>query len=126
MPTKVVIQRNREIGNAIREARNSLLMTQQDLARHVGVSRQMVSRYESGADSPSIQHLAGIARVLEIDQISVEGTIINFRQLAKSDGPKLVLRQLKLPFDKISKYEGATIKIEPRKGRLIFTAVMSA
>jgi transcriptional regulator with XRE-family HTH domain len=126
MPIKVVIQRKREIGDAIRKARNSLLMTQHDLARHVGVSRQMVSRYESGADSPSIQHLAGIARVLEIDQISVEGTIINFRQLDKSDRPKLVLRQLKLPFDKISKYEGATIKIEPRKGRLIFTAVMSA
>jgi len=126
VPINVVMQRKRELGDAIKSARKSVLMTQDALAGHVGVSRQMISRYESGSDSPSIQLLAAIARVLEIDQISVEGTFINFSQIADSTKPKLVRCQLKLPFDKIKKYEGATIKIEPRKGRLIFTAVMSA
>jgi transcriptional regulator with XRE-family HTH domain len=115
-----------ELGETIKRARDSVFMGQEKLAKLVGVSRQMISRYESGSDSPSIDKLASIARVLELEQISVRGTIINFCQLTGSDKPRIVHRQLTLPFDRIRRFEGATVEIVPRKGRLVLTAVIPA
>ncbi len=42
----------REVGRKIRDYRHKLEMTQQELADRIGVTWEMVSRYERGANSP--------------------------------------------------------------------------
>jgi transcriptional regulator with XRE-family HTH domain len=115
----------RELGAKIKEARESAFITQIDLGKRVGVTRQMIGRYESGDDSPSFYLLTRIATALELEEVTVEGVTVKFSEVGGAK-PRLVQRQLRLPFDKMHTFKGATVEITPRKGRLILTAVIPA
>ncbi len=55
-------------GNIIRDRRLDLGMSQAELARQVGMSRQWVVRFESGhAGVATIDHLTRLAEVLSLD-----------------------------------------------------------
>lgn len=57
---------------AAREARENAEITAADMARTIGVTRQSVSSWETGATEPTLEHALAYGRVL--------------RELAKSGG----------------------------------------
>lgn len=67
---------NLTIGAAIREARLSRGVTQDDLARLLGVDRTMVSRYERGQRTLSAPALLHIFRYLQYPLSTLDGKTI--------------------------------------------------
>jgi len=64
MTTRVRNQRQREIGRRVVERlREGELLTQDQLARAVGVSRQTVNNWETGMVTPSVRNLGVLVRV---------------------------------------------------------------
>lgn len=57
----------RDIGKNIKQVRESKLMTQDDLAAKLFVSRQTISNYETGRTRPDIETLIKLSSVLDID-----------------------------------------------------------
>jgi len=55
-----------ELGNKIASKRKDLGLTQTDFAEKLNVTRQTVSRWESGAVMPDIDKIGDIATVLEV------------------------------------------------------------
>lgn len=115
----------KELGRQISNARDAAGMTQQELSRLADVSRQMISRYETGQDVPVIDVLATLAEVLETD-FRVLGYRINCEPISHHRAPHLSPEQLELEFEKPRKFPGATIEITPRKGRILIRADIPA
>ena len=55
---------NRTLPNQIRDARTLARLSQEDLAKRVGVARQAVSQWENGAQTPTAANLAALRREL--------------------------------------------------------------
>ena len=55
------------LGENIREKRVQLKMTQEFVAERIGVSRQAVSKWESGKSDPSTANLIALAGLFEIE-----------------------------------------------------------
>jgi transcriptional regulator with XRE-family HTH domain len=112
-----------ELGRQIKDARKSANLTQEKLAGLLDVSRQMISRYETGKDVPVVDVLALMA--LELDtkfqvrglQVIVEHTSPRLRSMPK---------QLRLDFKKSQEFRGAVINITPREGQIFITAKIPA
>lgn len=56
----------KSLGETIREYRTSRQMTQEFVAESLGVSRQAVSKWESGASDPSTSNLIALAKLFEV------------------------------------------------------------
>lgn len=56
----------KSLGAAIREYRTRCKMTQEFVAESIGVSRQAVSKWESGASDPSTSNLFALAKLFGI------------------------------------------------------------
>lgn len=54
------------LGERIRAVRQARGMTQEFVAESLGVSRQAVSKWESGASDPSTSNLLALAKLLDI------------------------------------------------------------
>lgn len=54
------------LGETIKEHRTRCNMTQEFVAEHLGVSRQAVSKWESGASDPSTANLLALAKLFGI------------------------------------------------------------
>lgn len=75
-----------EIGKKIKEMRTKSGITQKELAKHLGCTEIMISRYELGVSQTSIQQLEKIAKVLKtqvscffVDSISDTNTPGSFK-----------------------------------------------
>ena len=112
-----------DLGRQIRQERDSAGMTQAELAKQLNVSRQMVGRYEAGADAPAVDVLVEIARILDIS-FNVKGIQLRFE--AGSKRPKLLHKQLKLEFEKPRRFDGAQIEITPSEGKILIRAEIPA
>lgn len=55
------------IGERIKEARLASNMTQDELAKKIGVSKNAISNYENGVSAPKVELLCAIMKHLEID-----------------------------------------------------------
>ena len=55
------------LGEVIRRHRQSCRMTQEFVAEQLGVSRQAVSKWESGAADPSTANLLALAKLFQAD-----------------------------------------------------------
>jgi Predicted transcriptional regulators len=55
------------IGVRIKEARLAANMTQEELAKKIGVSKNAISNYENGVSTPKVELLCAIMKHLEID-----------------------------------------------------------
>ncbi len=55
------------IGDKIKEARLASNMTQDELAKRIGVSKNAISNYENGVSTPKVELLCAIMKHLEID-----------------------------------------------------------
>ncbi|CFQ60022.1 transcriptional regulator [Yersinia frederiksenii] len=62
----IVMQRKALLNNLI-EVRKSKQLTQVDIAKRIGVSRQAISKFEKGESSPTIDTLIGYATAMDID-----------------------------------------------------------
>lgn len=69
------------ISDGIRRARKSKGITQEDLAKVLGVNRATISKYESGAITPSIGQLCNIAVALQTDVGQIMGEEFTFHRL---------------------------------------------
>jgi len=114
-----------ELGEQIKRARKSAGMTQGELASVLQVSRQMVSRYEAGRDSPAIEVLAMAAQALDTE-FQVRGVRITSEQVNARLKPRPVDKQLQLDFEKPRRFHHAMIEITPRKGRILIKAEIPA
>ena len=56
-----------DIGSRIKEARLAANMTQDELARKIGVSKNAISNYEHGVSTPKVELLCGIMKHLNVD-----------------------------------------------------------
>lgn len=56
----------KSLGETIRACRLERNMTQEFMAERLGVSRQAVSKWESGASEPSTSNLLALAKLFEI------------------------------------------------------------
>jgi len=63
--TEVEAKINQYIGSKVRETRQNLGWTAQDLAMHVGINHQNMSKCESGERTISAARLAIIAKLLD-------------------------------------------------------------
>lgn len=61
---KKIVQKT--LGEAIREHRSRCKMTQEFVAESIGVSRQAVSKWESGASDPSTSNLFALVKLFGI------------------------------------------------------------
>ena len=66
------------LGEVIRQHRQSCRMTQEFVAEQLGVSRQAVSKWESGAADPSTANLLALAKLFQADAA----------EMLRSVGPK--------------------------------------
>lgn len=112
------------LGSQIRSARKSARMSQDALADAVGKSRQIIGRYESGSDVPSVDILGNIALQLSMKEININGYRFSVEHRAEKspDAPE----QLKLDYGKEHTYRGATIKITPDRVSITITALVPA
>ena len=62
-----------KIGNRIKEIRQIRKLSQDDLGKLIGVSKQAISMYERGERSPDIDTLTKIAEVLNVDINTIIG-----------------------------------------------------
>jgi transcriptional regulator with XRE-family HTH domain len=61
-----VLQQRRAIGDRVRAERTRQKLTQERLAEQVGLDRKTVNRIEQGTHATLIDHLALIARALDV------------------------------------------------------------
>lgn len=59
-------QVRKSLGQVLKDRRLSCKMTQEFVAEHLGVSRQAVSKWESGASDPSTANLLALAKLYDI------------------------------------------------------------
>ena len=64
-PERVAVRRS--LGEVLRAHREQCKMTQELVAEKIGVSRQAVSKWESGAAEPSTSNLIKVARLYGVD-----------------------------------------------------------
>jgi DNA-binding XRE family transcriptional regulator len=60
-------QTRKSLGEVIKKHRTEKKMTQEFVAEALGVSRQAVSKWESGAADPSTANLIALAKLFEIE-----------------------------------------------------------
>lgn len=61
------IEVKKSLGEVLKEQRTRCKMTQEFVAETIGVSRQAVSKWESGTSDPSTSNLFAIAKLYGID-----------------------------------------------------------
>lgn len=69
------------ISDGIRKARKAAGITQENLAKALGVNRATISKYENGAITPSIGQLCKIAFELQTDVGQIMGNEFTFQRL---------------------------------------------
>lgn len=63
-----------ELGRNLAQARKDRGMTQQELAERLSVTRQTVSRWESGTALPDVETVAKLAGILQVSADTLLGT----------------------------------------------------
>ncbi len=125
MTTKIGNASSLTFGEQLRKARQDSGLTQDELADQLGVSRQMVGRYETQDGEPSIGVLARAGATLGIP-FEIEGVRINCEFVDARANLQVVPRQLRLDFGKARTFQGAIIEITPQRGKLFIRAEMQA
>ncbi len=59
----------------MQKARKKKKMTQEDLARALGVQRAVISKYETGRITPSVEQAKKISEILEVPFLDLVGMV---------------------------------------------------
>jgi transcriptional regulator with XRE-family HTH domain len=116
-----------DLGGQLRTARLAMHITQDQLARHLNVSRQMIIRYEAGSAAPGYDKLSLAASILAVE-FEVLDLKITTRNENKSTPPILqsMPKQLSFDYNRSRSFQNVVVKITPHKGRLLITADIPA
>ncbi len=60
-----------KMGKFIAEMRKRKGLTQEDIARHFGITSQAVSKWERGINAPDISSLNGLAQILDVEVLEL-------------------------------------------------------
>ena len=101
-----------QLGKEIANKRRLAGMSQDDLHKAIGLSRNTIGLYERGARSIPFETLTQIAAAVSVDEFVVEDLHITISRNGAQLGPLAVSQQLSLIFDQEG---GATLRIEPTK-----------
>lgn len=91
-----------EIGNKVQQLRKLSGMTQEQLAEKINVSRQTISKWESGGTSPDLESIVKISKLFQVslDSLLMEGDISaankNDEQITLEDLMKINLYNRKM------------------------------
>lgn len=77
-----------KVGKFIVELRKEKGLTQEDIARHLGLTSQAVSKWERGLNAPNISVIEELAKFLEVD-------VTEILRGEKNTSPKNVLNTSK-------------------------------
>lgn len=77
---------NELIGNRIKELRNAGNLTQEQVARQLGISRQKYARIEKGTNNITLEILSKIAKVLNITVGDITGVLDESPMIAYRTG----------------------------------------
>ena len=66
-------QRNRALGARVRELRRSQNMTQEQLAKRMGMARRTIQLYEQGSLGMSVAKLEQVAGILQVPVTDILG-----------------------------------------------------
>ena len=80
----------KSLGETSKEHRTRCNMTQEFVAEHLGVSRQAVSKWESGASDPSTANLLALAKLFGISAAEL------LKNVAESQIPRFITNRGKL------------------------------
>src|SRR5258706_10342288 len=108
------------LGEQIANARRKAGMTQDQLHKAVGVSRNTIGLYERGETPLPFEILASIANAVSAKEFVVDTLHVTFSRNGGKPVPEPQPQQLWLDFDKDG---GVTGRIEPVAARLIIKAV---
>ena len=108
-----------QLGEDIAKARRKVDMTQDELHKAVGVSRNTLVKYEKGKIPPPFETLAKIAAATRTNEFVVEDLHVTFSRNGAKTGPVAVPQQLKLNFDNNG---GVTVRIEAAGTGLVIKA----
>jgi transcriptional regulator with XRE-family HTH domain len=117
------IEWKQKLADQIKEAREDANFTQDELAKILGVSRQMIINYEKNKGVPTIDILARMA--VELDKgFKINDMVVTVEQAS----PRLrtVPKQLRLDFEKCETFRGAIISITPSEGQIVISAKIPA
>ncbi len=103
------------IGNNIKRIRKQLGLTQEELAMHVGVTPQAVSRWENGTGMPDISLVVPLAKTLRVSTDSLFG--INEEKYDSQIYINLKRNIEKIEADAESNEEAGRRDIEPARVR---------
>ncbi len=109
-----------ELGQKIKEARESTGMSQLDLAKKTSVGRAQISNYENGKSDAPVNVVAEIAQALGTEFI-VRGCKIS---RDTNSQPPLAIAEYQLCFDFNAEYSfpSSTVTIRPTKDFLFISA----
>lgn len=81
-----------DIGSCIRNFRQAREMTQEELGKKLGITKAMVSAYETGKRNPKISTLNRIAEALQVslDELISDNSMKYIRREAQPDNPNMV------------------------------------
>ena len=116
---------SQSIGRQLKAARATKGHTQRGLAQALGVSREMVIRYEHGKVAPTGENLARAVRYAE----GLELPSYKYKLTAKameqpSAAPAPTEHQLELPLDVPQEFPDATVRITRREHSIEIFAVV--
>ena len=100
---------NETIGGRIAKFRKEKGMTQEELAGHIGVSSQAVSKWENDASCPDISLLPKLAKIL--------GITVDELLTGEHDAVQLVPVEMRKPFERtimrirVNSHEGDKVKV---------------
>jgi len=112
------------LGLELRGAREKAGISQQALGKSIGKSRQIIGRYESGSDAPSLDVLGQISLKLEMTEINVNGYRFSITPRGDSTSTELN-EQLQLELNREYVSPGATLKITPGRAGITITPMAS-
>jgi len=123
MPKTLDIEWKQKLADQIREAREAANLTQEELAKMLGLSRQMIINYEKNKGVPTVEILARMAVHLD-KNFKINDMVIAVEQVS----PRLraMPKQLRLEFEKCEIFRGAVISIIPTEGQILISAKIPA
>lgn len=108
------------IGQRLRQARIEKGETQEQVADKLGLSRQMINRYEKGRDAPKAENLG---KLLSYFVIGINLPGYDYRLTAEAletlaSAPHPLPQQLSLELDKSSELTNARVRIRPTRSSI--------
>jgi transcriptional regulator with XRE-family HTH domain len=113
------------IGRQLKAARAMKGHTQRELARALGVTREMVIRYEHGKVAPTGENLARAVRYaegLKLPSYKYKLTVEAMEQPSAAPAP--TEQQLELPLDVPQEFPDATVRITRKEHSIEILAVI--